>query len=351
MSTRSRASIATVVLPAGLLGGPLPAARLLDEGRPGGELLLGEAVEVIALRVGGEQFAEPLARPGRPRRARRRPAGTSCAGADRSRSACRWRLGVAPDAEEVVDGLEGETEVVAVRLQRVGGAVVGAAEHRADGDGAGQQRAGLVALHLQALLDGDPLAVLVGDVLRLAVDELAGGGGQPAGRAAGLDGAELQQDLVGEGEEGVADEDGLGGAVHLPDGVAVPALFVTVHQVVVQQREVVDQLDRDGAGDADLGRGSGHLGGQQRERGAHGLAAVTVRGAALGVDPAEVVGGDGVHGRRQPVHGSTQHRGGQGPPALQQRGDVAAVVDGRVSAGGTVGTVSPLVVSVRSTVV
>lgn len=125
--------------------------------------------------------------------------------------------------------------MVAVLLQLVRGPVVGAAEHGADGGGAGQQGAGLVALHLQALLDGDPLAVLVADVLRLPVDQGARGGGQTARGAAGLDGAELEEHLVGEGEERVADEDGLRRTVHLPDGVPVAALFVAVHQVVVQE--------------------------------------------------------------------------------------------------------------------
>lgn len=140
--------------------------------------------------------------------------------------------------------------------------------------------------------------------------------------AAGLDGAEFQQHLVGQGEQGVADQDGLGGAVHLPDGVAVPALLVAVHQVVVQQREVVDQFDGDRAGHAGLRGGAGDLGGQHGEGGAYGLAAVAVRGPALGVDPAEVVGGDRVHGRRQAVDGRPQYRRGQGPAALQERGHV-----------------------------
>lgn len=86
------------------------------------------------------------------------------------------------------------------------------------------------------------------------------------------------------------------------------ALLVAVHQVVVQQREVVHEFDGDGAGDAGLGRRARGFRGQQGERGAHGLAAVAVGRPALGVDPAEVVRRDGVHGRRQPVHGSSQHR-------------------------------------------
>lgn len=141
----------------------------------------------------------------------------------------------------------------------------------------------------------------------------------PAGRAAGLHGAELQQDLVGEGEQGVADQDGEGRSVHLPHRVAVAALLVAVHQVVVQQREVVHELDRDGAGDADLGRGTRGLGGEQRERRTHGLAAVAVRHVALGVDPAEVVGGDGVHGRREPVDGGAERGGREGTAAFQER--------------------------------
>lgn len=100
------------------------------------------------------------------------------------------------------------------------------------------------------------------------------------------------------------------------------ALLVTVHQVVVQQGEVVDQLDGDRAGHAGFRGGAGDLGGQYGEGGAHGLASVAVRGPPLGVDPAEVVGGDRVHGRRQAVDGRPQYRRGQGPAALQERGHV-----------------------------
>ncbi len=212
--------------------------------------------------------------------------------------------------------------MVAVLLERVGGVLVGAAEHRADGAGAGEQGPGLVALHLQALLDADAVAVLVGDVLGLTVDQGPAGLGQPAGGTAGLDAAQLQQHLVGQREQGVADQDGLGGAVHLPDGVAVAALLVAVHQVVVQEGEVVHQLHGHRAGHAHLGRGAGDLGGEHGERGTYGLAAVAVRGVALGVDPAEVVGGDGVHGRGQSVDRRPQDRRGQGPAALQKRGHV-----------------------------
>ncbi len=94
---------------------------------------------------------------------------------------------------------------------------------------------------------------------------------------AGLDGAQFQEHLVGQREQRVTDQDGLGGAVHLPDRVAVAALLVAVHQVVVQEGEVVHQLHGHRSGHADLGRGTGDLGGEHRERGADGLAAVAVR--------------------------------------------------------------------------
>lgn len=139
---------------------------------------------------------------------------------------------------------------------------------------------------------------------------------------------ELQQDLVGKREQRVADQDRLGRAVHLPHRVAVAPLLVAVHQVVVQQREVVHELDGHGAGDAGLRGGAGRLRGQQGQRRAHGLAAVAVGGPALGIDPAEVVGGHGVHGRCEPVNGSPEHRRGKGPSALQKRGDVRGVRHG-----------------------
>ncbi len=48
------------MLAAGLLGGPLAAPGLLDEGGAGGELRLGEVLEVAALGVGGEQLGRAL---------------------------------------------------------------------------------------------------------------------------------------------------------------------------------------------------------------------------------------------------------------------------------------------------
>src|SRR5690606_9316613 len=94
---------------------------------------------------------------------------------------------IAPDTKQVVHGLEGQAEVVAVLLQHVRGLLGRPAEYCPDGNGAGQQRTGLVALHLQALLDRDPFTVLEGDVLGLTVDELAGGRGESSRGPSALD--------------------------------------------------------------------------------------------------------------------------------------------------------------------
>ena len=73
------------------------------------------------------------------------------------------------------------------------------------------------------------------------------------------------------------------------------ALAVTVDDVVVHQREVVDELDGDGTGHADGGRCAHGFGGQHRERGPYPLAPVPGHRVALGVGPAEVVR----HGRAE----------------------------------------------------
>ena len=84
---------------------------------------------------------------------------------------------------------------------------------------------------------------------------------------------------------------------------------VAVHDVVVQQREVVHELDRDRAGQPAVGR---------RARGpaptaAPAPAAAPCRrrrpaGAAVGVDPAEVVRGDQAQSRVEPVDAPAQRR-------------------------------------------
>jgi len=107
-------------------------------------------------------------------------------------------------------------------------------------------------------------------------------------------------------EQGVADEDGGGVAPHGPHRRAVAPFGVAVHQVVVDQGEVVHELHRDRA--AQRGRrvaGDG-LAGQQGQRGAHRLAGVRVERPTTLVAPAEVVGRHQPAVVVEPVHGTAQ---------------------------------------------
>ena len=66
--------------------------------------------------------------------------------------------------------------------------------------------------------------------------------------------------------------------VATPQGVStVAALVVAVDDIVVDEREVVDELDSDSARNPDLARGAGRLGRQQDERRPDALAAAAVR--------------------------------------------------------------------------
>ena len=113
---------------------------------------------------------------------------------------------------------------------------------------AAEQRAGLVVLHRRRTRRACRRRAVERDVVGLAGDHRRGGVGQPAQggrRRAGS--ASSSRTWNGEREQRVADEDGVADAVHVPHGRAVVAVAVAVHDVVVDEREVVDQLDRHGA--------------------------------------------------------------------------------------------------------
>ena len=77
---------------------------------------------------------------------------------------------LAPDAEHVVDRLEGDADVPAELRQRVHGRSRGAGEDRSEGGGAGEQGAVLPASMVQTVLDRQRGPLLEGHVLRLAGD-------------------------------------------------------------------------------------------------------------------------------------------------------------------------------------
>ena len=123
-----------------------------------------------------------------------------------------------------------------------------------------------MARHSATVTDSPPLE---GEVLELAADQRPGGapeqvGGRRAGRR-----RRVEHHLERQRLQRAAGEDRRGHAEDRPDRAPVPALQVAVHHVVVHEREVVQQLDRDRAGQPDLGRRAGGPRGQQRQPGPH----------------------------------------------------------------------------------
>src|SRR5690606_26611158 len=119
--------------------------------------------------------------------------------------------------------------------------------------------------------------------------------------------------LEGGGEQRVPREDRGVRAEDAPGGRPVPAGEVAVHHVVVQEREVVRQLDRDGGGERGGGGPPDRLRREQGERRADRLAAGAGGGAAALVAPAEVERGDAADLLRHPLDGVPQ--GGVEQPA------------------------------------
>ena len=220
-------------------------------------------------------------------------------------------LGRAPDAEQVVGELEGEADVPAELGQAHGELGRGAHVHRADRAGAGHQRGRLVARHLDALGQGHVAALFEREVLALPGDQPLHRGGQAARRPQAARGGVLEQQVVRQGEHRVAGQDRRADAEHGPRGRAVPPLGVPVHDVVVQQREVVHKLDRDRGADAALGGHARGAGGKQGERGAQRLAAPLAHRVPLSVGEAVVVGSHPANAGAQPVDRGLRGRSDQ----------------------------------------
>ena len=152
-------------------------------------------------------------------------------------------FGVAPHVEHVVAQLEGETHVDASLIEEVGLGVVAVGDEGSRLEGTAQQDRGLETNHVDILLDGDIVAVLVVHVPLLAfinldgclVEQVHDG---PAGTARNV--------LCGDGQHGVAAQDGsvvVPATVH--SGFAASHVGV-VHHVIVQEREVVEHFQAHG---------------------------------------------------------------------------------------------------------
>ena len=127
---------------------------------------------------------------------------------------------------------------------------------------------------------------------------------------AGADGRVLGPMLAqmgeGEGQQGIPGKDRRGFVIGLVNGGLAAAKVVIVHgrQVVVDQRIAVDELDRDGGGEAQLRGDAKHLGGFPQQEGPDALAAIE------GAMP---------HGLEQAIRGEIRARDGAGPQEDIQR--------------------------------
>ncbi len=163
----------------------------------------------------------------------------------------------------------------------------------------GEQRAGLVARHREALGQSHVGPALESDIGRLAVDQ------SKQCRVESLHALDRQrwavadERLGGQGDQRVAGQDRGGHAVDRPRGRAMPPGAVFIHHVVVQQRVVVREFDGDSCVGGLTGRAADGLGRQHRQRGPYRLAGIPVQRAAVFVPPAEVVAD---HLARRRVH-------------------------------------------------
>jgi hypothetical protein len=109
----------------------------------------------------------------------------------------------------------------------------------------------------------------------------------------------------------------------------VPAGLVAVHDVVVQQREVVHQFDGRGGRHGAVGDAADGRRRQQHQRRSQGFARPRVGGFAESVEPAHVVSGDAAHRAGQRVDRGPQGGLDRLPAPGQEFGRGAGLGDGR----------------------
>ncbi len=142
---------------------------------------------------------------------------------------------VAPDAQHVVDRLEGAAQLHPELLEGVHLVGRRPGQHRTHRGGVGQQRTRLVRLHRDALGQRHRRQVVERHVGRLPGDHRRRGPGQAGGRLPVLGRRVVEQHPVRQVVEGVARDDRLVGAERRPHRRPVSPLGVAVDDVVVDQ--------------------------------------------------------------------------------------------------------------------
>ena len=186
---------------------------------------------------------------------------------------------VAVHVEIVVVDLEGYAEIGAEIVECLQAFGVGSADDGSDLEGCGEQGACLKGDHADVLGDGDGVATLEVHVEGLAFVDVHGTLVECLEHRAEGGVGDLGDELCGKGEHGVAGEDG---GVLVPagvDGRAAAAQIGAVHDVVVQQGEVVEDFDAECGVECGGGICAEGFGSHECEHGTEALAA-----AVEGVD-------------------------------------------------------------------
>lgn len=163
------------------------------------------------------------------------------------------------DVEDVIDDLEGESEIVSevgegLQLERGG---VGA--HASEAEGGGEEGGGFVFVNADELGFGEVPAFAL-EVENLSTDEFFGSSADGEFENDILEGVAfggrgLGEDGEGFGEEGVAGEDGHAFAVDFVGGGPSATEVVVIHagEIIVNEGVGVHDLDSAGTGQGVLG--------------------------------------------------------------------------------------------------
>jgi hypothetical protein len=155
--------------------------------------------------------------------------------------------------------------------------------------GATEQGTGLVHSHLGVLEGTGHLLALVGEIRVLTDTKLDHCPAQFRQHVVvGLRCIDAQT-LESGGKQGISSQNGFGDTENYPDGLAVAAQTVPVHDVIVDKREIVDEFDRSGGLDGAFARASNRFRWQQNKCLPQCLAAGRIGRRPVGHCPDEMV--------------------------------------------------------------
>ena len=169
--------------------------------------------------------------------------------------------------------------------------IAASAEHCADGGRLCQQRTGLVCLHGDAFVEGRGVAPVERNILCLASNHGRGRLDQTSGCGCAVGSAVIVEKYFEcQCMHGVANNDAFADAEHIPHRCPMAPGAVVVHDVVVDQREVVDEFHGYSTGNCGVWQPVHCFCSEHRQSRSHPFAAPCVGRIAILVRPAKVIG-------------------------------------------------------------